>query len=407
MATGLDILTPDVLRSAINMVEPPPNLKLTGGESPYFGRRTYPVDKIKWDIVYPVTGLMQATQRDADIPLSRIPRYAQMEVNVGVLRRKFHLTESEVNEIRQAGTRDAPQGMTKAGQLTNGISNALDNSEEFYGWESLKGAVNLKHANGTTEAVSYKMPPFLTETLTGQAKWTDTANSDPADDIGRWLEILERNGITIREIVFSSTVRRLLINNAKIRTLLAGTPGERLLAQGQLPQNQIADVPYDVMKGRFLATANLRAAYTSGTTLKVDDALEISDLANGDVIRVGPSTDATDNMQTEEATVTSISGRDITMSAALTYDYATEDPIFWSRPFIGKYDVFLLPEGDGQDWADIAISTATDGYTRGQNGRYAYTEWLPGTPRIYEVMGGENFLPVIWRQGRHFHAIVG
>ncbi len=404
MPTGLDFsptLDKVLLIQAINEVAMPGDI---------LGAQMMPVVPydsmlIEFDIVMAAGGLLSALGMDEDIPETRAPGVATIRMEAPVFRGNYPIWESMLKRLRQPGTRE--QGQT-LGEITaraaNWLSLRADNTVEWSRWQVwTDGTLAVRFDDGNTTTVDYRMPPALNTTLTGTNQWDDYTGSDPLEDILVHIERLGEFGTEAGRIVYGWRVNRYLLQNSKIRALIQAQNGADLLAGGVIPQGTLAGLPHQVYRKSYQAVDGVGAAYTSGTTLTLEDAEagQLSELANGDRIVLGPSSHTNNPRAKESVTVTGApSSGTVTLSAALTLDFDLGDPVTWHRSFCHPDDFFIFPADDGELWCEWwnVPSVHNDNHP----GKYATSKIeIDDIPFRGFVKGGIDGLPIIYRQGRH------
>ena len=117
-----------------------------------------------------------------------------------------------------------------------------------------QGAINIVTADGDI-VLDYGHPVSNKETLTGTAKWSDTTNSNPVDDIGRWQDLVEiATGVRPSRAICSRTTFRFIQKNQKIR-LDVNYNGSTIITETIIKQYLLAKVgvSLEIIAGTFLA----------------------------------------------------------------------------------------------------------------------------------------------------------
>lgn len=400
----VSILEDRRLVALINEVRPTENLLATRGmgDLPAFCPPV-PIGsaKIEWDMRFSATGLLQGAHRDADVPLRVVPGVANYEFDAPVWRTKWLLRESDLWELRTPGEREGRYGERLITDLMNDGRMLADTTMEWAAWQMIAGSLSVDYPNASSETINYRMPAYLTPTA--DPAWSDTLNSDPLSDIQNWERTLRQTGVTPGAYVFTSQVYQYLMENARVRSVIAAQWGDRMVSMGRLPETLLG-LPYRVYDGLYAARAYVGTAYTSGTSLVLQEAGQLASVADGDKLYLGPSTHANNPRATEQGEVASISAATITLDAALTNDFAVGDPVTWYRYYLPEDKFVILPMSDGQRWAEFGMCPSI--YAMGENRIYASSERLPGVPLKHEVMAGVDGAPILYRQGRHLYADV-
>lgn len=391
------------LIALVNEVAPPSDLFATQGENAFCPERAYDSDKIDFEIRFSDAGLMKAQHRDADIPLDEFPGIAKVELDAPVWRSKYILRESDLQQIRTPGQREGRYGQRIIADAAQYISNKAWRTKEWSAWQALAGTLTISYPDAVDVSVNYRMPTYLAPTAS--PLWSDTTNADPINDILTWCQRMRLMGATPGHLVFNSQTHQELMQNAKVRALIQAQYGDRMLASGMLPQGMIAGLPYTLMDQQYLIRAYVGTAYTSGTSLVLDDAREMSGLGSSDQLVVGPSTTTDYERAMEVIGVTSISGTTVTIDGAMTNDFSVGDPVTWRRPFLPDRRFAILPRADGEKWMEWWTCPSV-AWNSGNAGVYAYSERMQGSPLRWEIMGGVDGMPVMFRQMRHVWATV-
>jgi len=404
MATALDFsptLDKVLLIQAVNEVAMPGDM--LGPE--FMPVVPYDSTLIEYDIVMAASGLLKALDMDEDIPTSRTPGVATIRMEAPVFRGNYPIFESMLKRLREPGTREQGQTLQEiTARAANWLSLRADNTVEWTRWQVwTDGTLAVLFDDGQTTTVDYRMPPALNTTLTGTSQWDDYTNSDPLDDILQHIERLGEFGTEAGRIVYGWRVNRYLLQNAKIRTLIQAQSGADLLAAGVIPQGTLAGLPHQVYRKSYQAIDGVGAAYTSGTSLTLEDGDvgQLSELSNGDRIVLGPSSNSSNPGAKESQTVTGApSGTTVTLSAALTLDFDIGDPVTWHRSFCHPDDFFIFPADDGELWCEWWNVPSV--HNDNQTGKYATAKIvIDDIPFRGFVKGGIDGLPIIYRQGRH------
>lgn len=398
-ASDFPTLSDRRMTDMISEIEPPKQYA-TNSPNAFCPTRAYGSTRIEWDVAQDISGVLEATDRDSDIPESPKGTYGKISFDAPVWRRKFAIVESELTDLRQPGQKE---GRVDSEFLVKDTLNAgvryISRSKEFAAWKALSGTLNIKNATGGgTTTIDYKMPSFYKPTA--GTNWSDTANANPLADILVWKSILQDRGVTPGRFVMGNKVHDYLLNNEAVRAVLAPVFGEQFFSTGRLPSEAIGGIPYDVVNGVYPLNTTLATAYSSGTTITVADATEI---VAGDRLEITNTTIGGNDTVVVE--VASISGSVVTLTGSIgSMSFDVGSFISFSRKFLPDNAFVILPENDGVKWCEflVAPSPLAGGGAR----EYVYSERLPSLPFKYEIVTGIDGAPVIFRQGRHIYATV-
>lgn len=216
--------------------------------------------------------------------------------------------------------------------------------------------------------------------------WATAANAKPTDDIIEAANAFRRYGYVVEEIIMS--VKTLaLYNNAtdtqnklKASYVLVGRNSDREFIFNTLTGLKVrVDNRLYSEEVRFTADSAV-----NDTTLVVENAAEF---AASDIITLRNSLG-----QEEEATISSISGSTITISAGTTYAYKTGDRVTVYKQFLP--DNYFIIKGRREDrtspnnWISTPSLVKGSSWTKPLPGRYTWSYFNAKVPYWLEIGAG-------------------
>ena len=381
-----------------------------GGFAPVIPVVVHQGHTIEFDISFAPAGLLRPYGMDEDLVPDRDPGFGQVKYESPVWRGFYPISESMLQKLRRPGTREALWSAEEiSARAAQFLSLRADRTAEWAACQFLSnGTMTLTYADGKTSTVDWQFPSDLLIQKTGTARWSDYANADIIEDIQTTRELANDHGWEVGQIIMGRNVERYILQNSAMQTLIRyhrNLPENGLVSVGEIPQGMLLGLPHRVYRAAYQADDYFSAAYTTGTTVTMTDGDggQLKDLANGDRITFGPSTHASNKGAKESQTVTGApSGTDVTVSAALNYDYAAGDRIQWHRTFLHPDDLLLLPQDDGEQWAQFWAAESIYGNLGAGGPKYAVSKMaLDDIPLKGHVKGGIDGLPVQFRNGRH------
>jgi hypothetical protein len=123
-----------------------------------------------------------------------------------------------------------------------------------------QGAINITTVDGDI-VLDYGLPTANKETLLSTALWSDTVDSSPVDDIGRWQDLVEiATGVRPTRAICSRTTFRYIQKNQKIR-LDVNYNGSTIITESIIKsylQSKVG-VSLEIIAGTFLAEDGVTA----------------------------------------------------------------------------------------------------------------------------------------------------
>lgn len=142
-------------------------------------------------------------------------------------REKMSLNEKDRKDILEVLNRNNKEEIENiSAQLieqvagANGFLGSVDAVNSLMVGQLLSAGVLKVKSNNIESILDYKLSNDLKETLTSTAKWSDTDNCKPLDDIIRWKEKVENEGGVVDLILLTSKVYNLLKNSKQVKELL-------------------------------------------------------------------------------------------------------------------------------------------------------------------------------------------
>jgi hypothetical protein len=177
----------------------------------------------------PVVASVHAFDTEAEIGSREA---SKMALEAALIKRKIGLTEKEIIALEN------PRNAAEQTYLMQNVYNDIDvlvagvnaRIEQMRMEVLAKGTLTLAE-NGLNTSINYGVPAANKEALAGTDLWTDTANSDPLDDLLRWADTL---GSRPTRALTSNSVLSSLLKHPKVISALFGTGSGRIASRGDL-----------------------------------------------------------------------------------------------------------------------------------------------------------------------------
>jgi len=389
----------------------------------FFPSREINEDRITWDERKLRGGMTKPVVRGSESPIVEMGGARQRTFEPAEFREKVIFGPNELNHLRRLGTTsELETAQEMVARTVSDLRLRVENRMEWARWQAMLGTLTVNE-NGINYTINYNVPSAMTSTLTGADLWSAFTTADPIDDIMTWVQNYRTKGAKPRRFWMNSVIHQHLMRNERVLSMIERTfAGQSLPAMSPNVLQSVfntfiggssASVPGGIPlmvwdKGVFFVT-QLTSASTTNTTLVVQDPQQI---AANDVLTL---LDNDVGGETEEATVSSISGRTVTTSANLSNAYVIGTEVRYFKPFIPNTRFIIegaLPPGTigGQNWGEFIITRSE--YSPGTlmnpvPGIFAQVNvWEQADPKRVEVISGVNGLPVMYYSDINFLATV-
>lgn len=184
-----------------------------------------------WDVIKKDAKLAPFVAMNAESPMAEKADFARVIQDLACIREKEMLNEDELLNIRELGSPDmiAEGGLeaTRQAAALNYIRRTTDRMAarvtsrvEWMRWQAISVGAIAYDDNKVKFSVSTGIPDTHIVSKTGNAQWSDLANSDPIKDIATWMElVLKDTGRPVTRIYVGNNVPAYLAGNAKVRDL--------------------------------------------------------------------------------------------------------------------------------------------------------------------------------------------
>jgi hypothetical protein len=342
-----------------------------------------------------------------------VGNYGQREMHAPYWRGRYSIDERTITEMRELGEDGSQQGRVGYRAITDRLMWARESTDYRIAQtacQALYGEIDLYYDEASQITLNYQHPAHLRLdlTATGNTDWREFDAAAPLDDIGEMKDRLYRWGAMDPGILLmGANVRRNLIQCEQYKDYVKQTgEGVRITATGEMATETFLDLVPVVAKGTYPLIDRFAADYTSGTTITLErgDEGSFAELAEGDQVKIDFSTNAAAaNREAQEmATVdtAAVSGKTLTITAALDKDYQAGDQLIWHRPFIGWNDVFILPMAGPGEWMQWRVAQSS--HANFESERYAMAHRVdPPVPEQWQIFFGIDGIPVFLKKNQH------
>lgn len=189
-----------------------------------------------WDIINKDAKLAGFVAINAESPLADKAGMERGFSELADIRIKERFDEDELMALREPGQADVVlEGLaeTRRAVAERSLATALQRMTarvngrvEWMRWQALSTG-SISYDDGKVIfSVDFGIPGTHVITLTGTDRWDDLDDSDPLSDITDWVELIRADtGRAPDRMYVGSNIAKYLVNNEKIRALLAGTSG--------------------------------------------------------------------------------------------------------------------------------------------------------------------------------------
>ena len=173
---------------------------------------------IQWDEYGPIVGMTGAHTLDADPANVTMPVLNSFQEFPMYFKEKSMLKESDMLNIRTAGSLGNKDAARKAvAELVLNINARLDVRLEWLRWQAMMGSITLTAAaDGVARVQTYNV---LTP-ATASPLWSSTTTADPISDLQTWIAGFRGNGTGKVSVWYNRTTSNLLSKNSIVRDLL-------------------------------------------------------------------------------------------------------------------------------------------------------------------------------------------
>ncbi|WP_102335742.1 major capsid protein [Salimicrobium jeotgali] len=183
-------------------------------------------------------------------------------LELALIKRKMRWNEKDIIALQNPRTQQEQQYLTR--QVFNDVDTLVAGVRarvEAMRMEVLANGTVTLAENGLSGSVDYGVPSDHKEALTGTARWTDTANSTPLEDLERWQDALD--GQATRALT-SKKVLNTLLKHPHIIEALYGKGSQRFATRNELNAFlQQRDLPQIVTYDQKYRKQNEDGSYTS------------------------------------------------------------------------------------------------------------------------------------------------
>ena len=356
-----------------------------------------------------------------DLPMAHGPLEDVNEVIIGAVgqreivaphwRGKFSVDEDTISEMRNIGQPPTSRGRVGYQAIRDRVvwaRRVTDARMAKAACDALYGTLDLNYQDGKKITFNYEHTSQLRLDLTdaGETRdeWTNRAGATPIDDIAEMKQRLREFGAMDPAILLmGGNVYRNLLQSQDYKDYVQRTnEGISITARMDLPTSTFCDLTPVVAKGTYpiidRITATVAATATTVTLLNGADGT-FGSLKAGDKVVFKLST-ATANQEAEVlATVASISGKTLTLNAAIGKAFQPGDQVVWNRPFIGWNDCFILPMSNPGEWMQWSVAQSIHADFRSM--RWAKIVQQSEVPERYGVFFGVDGIPVYITKNQH------
>lgn len=193
-----------------------------------------PTEETMWDVVRAVSPMANFRSQDGEAEIVGQVAFDRAYADIVDFAVKKRFNVSDLRRIREAGmlplvdgqsSLAAKQGEAAKRKIREALENLklrIDNRLEWMQINALQGSISF--TGKIVFSVDYAIPGDQRVTLSGTAKWDDTTNSTPLENIQSWQQTaLDNNGVLLDTIIMSTKSLNYIMNNAKIRDAMKYT----------------------------------------------------------------------------------------------------------------------------------------------------------------------------------------
>lgn len=192
--------------------------------------------------------------------------FKKVETEMPFFREAMRIGEKDRQEINKAmGAANSSYVMPIINKIYDDVNNLVSGAEvdnERMRMQLLSTGKILISANGQAYDYDYKFNASHKETLLTNAKWSDTTNSNPVDDIKRWQDAIEDDtGNRPTNAVCTRKTWNYLLSNQKIRLDISAQNGQNIIMTDSMLKTYL-----QTKLGLSVAVYNKKYALQDGTS---------------------------------------------------------------------------------------------------------------------------------------------
>lgn len=249
-------------------------------------------------------GIGQFRAPEASVPLMDITGREEREevIELAYLDEAHRISPRRWEILTQGGDLLAAREARRLVEIGQILERRNERLSEWMRWQAFSGQLTIEYQQRDTALVIVYPLPAGNKPTTA-VSWTDTANSDPINDLKTWLKaVSDSSGSPGRRVHLSDADAELIVSNAKLRTYFNVPAGQpfmpnlddvlRLLPPGTtfVPVNEayraegVGAAKNEAAHTRFLPIGNILI-----TTDYTIEGAPIAEMLNGPVeIKTGP-----------------------------------------------------------------------------------------------------------------------